>query len=46
MIATGHLPSMIEARALIKDSFDFKTFQPSDSAAWEEAYQRFLKIIA
>lgn len=46
MIATGYLPSMVEARALIKDSFEFKTFQPSEHAAWKFAYQQFLAVTA
>ena len=46
MIATGHLPSMIEARQLIKASFEFKTFVPADTAEWTDAYQRFCQIIS
>jgi rhamnulokinase len=46
MIATGHLPSIVEARELIKASFDFKTFHPTDSADWSRAYDRFRQIIA
>lgn len=44
MIATGHLTDMESARALIKNSFEFKTFTPTDSATWEEAYQNFQRI--
>ena len=46
MIATGHLPSIVEARELIKASFEFKTFHPTDSADWTQAYDRFRAIIA
>jgi sugar (pentulose or hexulose) kinase len=46
MIATGHLPSMVEARELIKNSFEFKTYLPQDTADWQEAYTTFQKVIA
>ncbi len=45
MIATGHLPSIVEARELIKASFDFKTFVPCDTAEWAQAYEHFRTII-
>jgi sugar (pentulose or hexulose) kinase len=45
MIATGHLPSMVEARELIKASFEFKTFVPCDTAEWAKAYDEFRQII-
>ncbi len=43
-IATGHLGSMVEGRQVIRRSFDVKTFEPRDSAAWEAAYERYLRI--
>ncbi len=43
-IATGHLGSMVEGRQVIRQSFDVKTFEPRDSAAWEAAYERYLGI--
>ena len=43
-IATGHLGSMIEGRQVIRQSFDVKTFEPRDSAAWEAAFERYLRI--
>ena len=45
MIATGHVPTMAAARELIKNSFDFKTFQPMENAEWSSAYARFREII-
>jgi rhamnulokinase len=44
MIATGHLPDLAAGRELILRSFQFRRFQPSDTAAWDAAYERFLKI--
>ena len=46
MIATGHLPSMVEARELIMNSFEFKIYQPNDTAEWQQAYETFQKVIA
>lgn len=43
-IATGHLGSMVEGRKVIGQSFDLKTFEPRDSAAWDAAYERYLKL--
>ena len=43
-IATGHLGSMVEGRQVIRQSFDVKTFEPRDSAAWEAAFERYLRI--
>ncbi|MFM2242157.1 MAG: hypothetical protein RLZ97_1012, partial [Verrucomicrobiota bacterium] len=45
MIATGHLADLAEARALIKRSFAFETFQPRPDSGFAEAFPRFLKII-
>jgi len=46
MIATGHLPDLAAARRLIRNSFEFKTYQPKASAQWNDAYADFLKICA
>jgi hypothetical protein len=37
---------MQAARELIKRSFEFKTYTPTDSAAWADAYAQFLQITA
>ncbi|MCD6284538.1 MAG: hypothetical protein J7M39_01325 [Anaerolineae bacterium] len=44
VIATGYLGSMVEGRQVIRQSFDVKTFEPRDSAAWEAAFERYLRI--
>ncbi len=43
-IATGRLASMAEGREVIKQSFDVKVFEPRDTAAWDAAYNRYLKL--
>ena len=44
MIATKALRSLDQGRELIRASFPTRTFQPKDAAAWEAAYQRYLRI--
>ncbi|MBM3237695.1 rhamnulokinase [Candidatus Poribacteria bacterium] len=43
-IALGCLPSIAEGRRLIRQSFDLVEYQPQEQDAWDEAYQRFVKI--
>lgn len=38
----GSLP---EAREIVRQSFDVKTYLPREPERWHEAYQRFLKLI-
>ena len=46
-IALGEIKDMWEARQVIADSFEVKTYEPEADkmAAWDEAYERFLKLI-
>lgn len=44
-IADGEIGSLKEGRAIIENSFEFKTFYPSDSDAWNCAYERFLAFL-
>jgi len=45
MVGTGHLPDLKSGRELIQRSFEFKTFQPKETEAWNKAYDRFQKIL-
>jgi len=45
MIATGHLADLQAGRELIRRSFDFRIFQPQDTAAWDAAWQKFRQVI-
>ena len=47
LIALGEIKDMWEAREVIANSFEVKTYQPEADkiAAWDEAYERFLKLI-
>lgn len=45
MVATGHLSDINAGRELIQRSFDFRTFQPQEVAAWDAAFTRFNKLL-
>ncbi|MBL8792777.1 MAG: rhamnulokinase [Planctomycetia bacterium] len=40
------LGSLADARAVVAQSFDVKSYAPRNASAWDEPYQRFLKCIA
>ncbi len=44
-IALGYLADLAEARALVRRSFEVESYEPRDSAAWDEAYQRYLTLV-
>jgi len=44
-MALGHVASLDEARAVMRDSFDVQTFEPGDRSGWEEAYVRLLALM-
>ncbi|MGQ9682488.1 MAG: rhamnulokinase [Anaerolineae bacterium] len=41
LMGLGHLHSVQEARDLVRRSVAPKTYEPHDSAPWDEAYERF-----
>ena len=43
-IALGCLSSIAEGRKMIRQSFDLVEYQPQEQDAWDEAYQRLVKI--
>jgi rhamnulokinase len=45
MLAVGQIGSLAEGRALVRKSFPVETYQPQETAAWSDAYQRFLGLI-
>jgi rhamnulokinase len=44
-VADGDVASIAEAREIIGRSFPLEQYEPQNTAAWDEAYGRFLKII-
>jgi rhamnulokinase len=43
-IGLRHLSSLDEGRALVLRSFDVTSYEPQTSAAWDEAYNRYLTL--
>lgn len=43
-IAQGAFRDIWEARQAIRDSFPVTVYEPQEQAAWNEAYERFLKL--
>lgn len=46
MLAVGRISSLGQGRDIVRRSFPVETYRPVESAAWEEAYQRFVKLVA
>ncbi|MBN1246337.1 MAG: rhamnulokinase [Anaerolineae bacterium] len=42
--ALGHIGSIAEGREVVKASFELKTFQPRDTARWDDVFARYLQI--
>ena len=42
--ALGHIGSIAEGREVVKNSFDLKTFQPTENASWEKQYSKYLEL--
>jgi rhamnulokinase len=45
-IATGYLPDLAAGRAAVAASVRLESFDPRESAAWEEAFARFKRLSA
>lgn len=41
LISAGHLQDIRQARQVVRQSFQIKTYEPRDTATWDEAYRRF-----
>ncbi len=44
-VAAGDVASIAQARDVIRHSFPVEEYEPQDTAAWEEAYGRFCKVV-
>jgi len=44
-MATGELANLGELRQVVRNSFELETYEPTDTAGWDEAYERYNKII-
>ncbi len=44
-LARGQVGSLAEIREIVRNSTDLITYEPGETEAWGEAYERFLKIL-
>jgi rhamnulokinase len=43
-LASGYIASLEEGREIVRHSFDVTTYEPKETAKWEEPYERFLQL--
>ena len=43
-IAAKQIDSLVEARTVVRNSFDVSIYEPSSTEEWDEAYQRYLNL--
>ncbi|MBN1589906.1 MAG: rhamnulokinase, partial [Pirellulales bacterium] len=43
-VSAGDVGSIAEAREVVRASFEVEEYEPRDTAAWNDAYERFLKV--
>jgi len=44
-ITLGHMESLRAGRLLVRRSFAAETYQPANQSGWDEAYEKFLRLI-
>jgi len=44
-LGLGILSTLAEAREVVRNSFEVRTYVPKESSRWEEPYQRFLNFV-
>ncbi|MBN2217435.1 MAG: rhamnulokinase [Pirellulales bacterium] len=44
-VAAGDIGSIAEGRDVVRASFDVKEYEPRETAAWEEAHERFSSVL-
>jgi len=43
-VAAGDVASIAQAREVIRRSFEVQEYQPRDTASWDEAFERFVRL--
>jgi rhamnulokinase len=46
LLATGHIDSLAQGRDLLRRSLGVEVYEPQETAAWEEAYSQFGRLVA
>jgi rhamnulokinase len=44
-LALGHIGSLEEGRAIVRRSFQVRNYEPVDAEPWQEAYDRYLRLL-
>jgi len=44
-VAAGDVGSIAEAREVVRRSFEVEVYEPKNTAAWDNAYERFLAVV-
>ena len=44
-VSTGEVGSIAEARDVIRTSFEVDEYEPKNTAAWDDSYERFLGLL-
>ncbi len=44
-MAVGAVKSLDEARSIVRNSFEVKTYEPRNTAKWDASFERFRKIV-
>ncbi|WP_409345813.1 rhamnulokinase [Paenibacillus sp. MBLB4367] len=45
LMALGHIESLEDGRAIVRESFPIDVYEPSDTAEWRQAYASFQKLL-
>ena len=45
LMALGKIDSLTDGRAIVKNSFPIKSYEPEDAEVWNKAYEDFKKIV-
>jgi sugar (pentulose or hexulose) kinase len=45
-MATGSLKNLADIRQVIRQSFNVKRYEPTDTQKWDRAYERYMEIVA
>ncbi len=42
---TGDIEHLPDLRQVVRNSFSLETYEPGDRSPWDQAYEKFLKLI-
>jgi rhamnulokinase len=45
-MAVGAVKSLADARAIVRQSFDVKRYEPKEAGKWDQAFERYMEIVA